>query len=763
MLFTPEIVVGQVPGLYPGPIRVVRPQPNPNLKIKVIRSNAPAANEIFIEAVTQEVDGSMRYLRGAARIETTEVMLKADEVDFDEETGDAEARGNVKFIHFTNNEELQADRVEYNVKKETGKFYNVKGLSPAKIQSRPGVLTSANPFVFEGKWAERLQDRYILHEGFITSCKLPKPWWRLYGNTFDIIPEERAIAHKAIFRISRLPLFYTPYFYKSLEKMPRKSGFLLPVVGNSSRYGQVVNTGYFWAINRNYDLTYRNQLFTARGFAHHVDFRGIPNDKSAFNFILFGVNDRGLDLGNGQRLKQGGLQMGFTGRTLLGDGFEARANINYLSSYTFRQAFTQSFNEAVFSEVHSIAYITKHWSSFSFNGVFSNNEIFLSTNANDQITIRKLPSIEFASRDRQILDNFPLWVSFDSSVALMRRTQPLFQTRQFVDRLDAAPRIMTALHLWGFNLIPAFSARETQYGSSFNNGTINGANILRSSREVSVELIPPALERIYNAPSWLGDSKKGDRLKHVIEPRASYLYISGVNDFNKLIRFDDTELTANTSEVELSITNRIFLKRNDAVTEIFSWQVMQRRFFDPTFGGVVTNDNRNVLLSTIGMSAYAFVAGPRSYSPVVSVLRVNPNGHFGAEWRTDYDPMYHRITNSSLSADVRVSDYYFSMGDNQVNTLPNLTPAANQIIARGGFGNENRRGWNAGFSVVYDYRKQIMQYETTQVSYNSDCCGLSVQFRRFNFGTRNENQYRVAFSIANIGTFGTLKKNERLF
>ena len=44
-----------------------------------------------------------------------------------------------------------------------------------------------------------------------------------------------------------------------------------------------------------------------------------------------------------------------------------------------------------------------------------------------------------------------------------------------------------------------------------------------------------------------------------------------------------------------------------------------------------------------------------------------------------------------------------------------------------------------------------------------DCCGLSVQYRRFSFGTRNENQFRVAFAIANIGSFGTLKRQERIF
>jgi len=56
-----------------------------------------------------------------------------------------------------------------------------------------------------------------------------------------------------------------------------------------------------------------------------------------------------------------------------------------------------------------------------------------------------------------------------------------------------------------------------------------------------------------------------------------------------------------------------------------------------------------------------------------------------------------------------------------------------------------------------------MQFATTQVNYNTDCCGFSVQYRRFSFGTRNENQFQVAFSVANLGSFGTLKKQERMF
>jgi LPS-assembly protein len=92
-----------------------------------------------------------------------------------------------------------------------------------------------------------------------------------------------------------------------------------------------------------------------------------------------------------------------------------------------------------------------------------------------------------------------------------------------------------------------------------------------------------------------------------------------------------------------------------------------------------------------------------------------------------------------------------------------VSPPANQFMGLLGWGRQDLRGWSAGFQAVYDFRTSVMQFATTQVSYNSDCCGLSVQYRRFGFGTRNENQFRVAFAVSNIGSFGTLRRQERIF
>jgi len=689
------------------------------------------------------------------------MLISADEIDFNEDTHIAVARGHLHFEHYLNGDKIEADHGEYNLQTQDGKFYQAKGTSPAKVMTQPNLLLTTNPFYFEGKWAERHQDRYIVHDGFITDCKIPKPWWILHAPLFDIIPEDRAIAHHALFELKGLPMFYFPFFYRPLGQNPRKSGFLTPNAGNSSVRGFMLGAGYYWAINRSYDAMYRVQYFTQRGFAHTVDFRGKPDQKSDFDFTLYGVNDRGLQTGNRPPVKEGGYEFTINAKTELPGGFTGKLNFNYQSSYLFRQSFTETFNEAIFSEVHSIGFLQKHWSDYVFTTAFQRQEVFESTTPNDRIAIQKLPSVEFSGKDHQIVHgSVPIWFSFDSSTALLRRQEPTFQTGNGVDREIIAPRVMTAFNFKGFSLVPSMTLQARHYGDSITpEHTLSALNIFRKSGEVNVDFTTPTLERVFPAPKWLGS-----KLKHVIEPRASYQYVTGMQQFNQILRFDENDLLSNTNQLEVSLTNRLYVKdKNGNVSELLSWQVLQRRYFDPTFGGAVIPGQRNVFLATEEITAYAFIAGPRNYSPIVSSLRIYPLHHFGVDWRTDYDPLLRRFSSNSVVTDYQRGSFFTGVGYRELKSDPAIEPYASQIQMRLGYGNEYRKGWNGAVSSYYDLRKGQLDYATTQFSYNTDCCGFSIQYARFAIGIRNENQFRVSLAIANIGSFGTLKKQERIF
>lgn len=765
----------------------------PNLRLNPPRANVPAPGEWRITAEKQESEGKVYHLHGNAEVEGNTMLFRADDMDYNEETGDLHASGNVYFHSFQKNEQVWADRVEYNTDSEAGKFYKVHGQTYPHIDARPGILTTNNPFYFEGEWAERREEKYIVHNGFMTNCKIPRPWWTLNGPKFDIIPGERAIAYRAVFHIRGLPLFFAPFFYKSLEKEPRKSGFLIPNVGNSSQRGEMVGLGYFWAINRSFDLTYRTQYFTTRGITNHFDFRGKPRPGTDYDAIIYGVEDRGIEQG-GVLQKYGGVSVSIAGKSDLGDGWTARGAVNYITSFRFRQNWSESFNEAIGSEVQSVGFLNKNWSNYTLNIIGARLENFQSSEIQtinpitlatsyetNAVTIRKLPEVDLDGREKQIWEKVPLWFSFDSSAGLLYREEPLFtstgtlverfQTSQGMNRLDFAPHVMTTLHWGAFSLVPRFGFEETFYGegqaldpaASLALGSpayqVVSTSLLRSSRDFSLDVIFPPLERVFNKKTIFGD-----KLKHVIEPRATYQYVTGVgDDFTRFLRFDETDLVTNTNEVELSLANRIFAKRGDSVLEIFSWEVWQKRFFDPTFGGALVDGQRNVILSSAELTPYAFLAGPLSSSPVVSVMRISPINGFSIDWRADYSHTLNRFVDSTLSVDWRWKKYFVSVGDNLVHTDPVLTAPANQFRFHAGFGDANHRGWSAGIDGVYDYHQRQLEYTTTQVTYNTDCCGLSVQYRRFAFGTRNENQFRVAFAVSNIGTFGTLRKQDRIF
>ncbi|MGH9672171.1 MAG: LPS-assembly protein LptD, partial [Bryobacteraceae bacterium] len=263
-------------------------------------------NEMVINAQHKDIAGNEYKLRGTASVETSDTLLAADEIDYNDETKQAQARGNVRLTNLAGGEKLECERADYNLAKKTGVCHMARGSSPARLDPRPGLLTTDNPFIFQGERAERNGDRYTVYNGFITSCRLPAPWWVLRGPVFEVIPGERAIARNTAFRLKGVPLFYTPYFYKSLAEEPRKSGFLTPNIGNSSRRGKMLGAGYFWAINRSYDVTYKPQYFSQRGFAHNLDMRGKPRQGAEFNALFYAVNDKGALQPDGSRIKQGG-------------------------------------------------------------------------------------------------------------------------------------------------------------------------------------------------------------------------------------------------------------------------------------------------------------------------------------------------------------------------------------------------------------------------------------------------------------------------
>ena len=789
------------------------------------------ADSATICADSQEKIGNTYKLRGNAEIHYRTYVLQADELTYNSDTGEVTASGHFRIDGGPNNDHIRASHGTYNVTAETGRFYDVTATTGLQFTSSRMILTSTAPFAFTGKVVEKTSsDHYVVYDGSITTCELPHPKWKFQAHKVVVDVGGNASIYHSNFLLHGFPIFYFPYATHPVVREARHSGFLIPTAGRSSTKGNVVGDSFYWAINRSMDGTIGGEYFSKRGSSQRGEFRARPSDTSYVDLNYFGVVDRGIEIGTStgpQLLKEGGQEVRLTADGNF-YGFRAVSNVDYLSSFLFRLAFNEVYTQAINSEVKSQLFLSKAYKGFSFGGMVERYQNFFQTAdqngvlsnppAFDSIRILHTPSVDVSSVERPF-GRWPLFWSLDGSVAGLSRSEPGFQTSNVLGRFDLSPEISLPLQWKGWVLRPALTLHETFYSERYVNGVVNDNATNREAVEAAVEVRPPALEKIFDREVL------GRKWKHVIEPRVVYRYVTGVNNFADFLHFDERDILSNTHEVQYGFVTRLYAKHDPPsvqgcetpmtglavgaaapeqtvpwerpstlqsqpcvvapdVKEVLTWEIAQKYFLDPTFGGAIVTGQRNVLATTEDLTGIAFITQPRHLSPLVSRLRIATGSHTDTEWDMDYDFQLNRINASTLLLNYNAGPFTLGGGDAflqipQTNTTQvglsggkcspttgssQITCKFNQFRVALGYGGLTRRGFSAAGSFGFDAETRQLQFATGQTTYNWDCCGITLEYRRYAIANvRNENLFRFTFSLANIVSFGNLRRQERLY
>jgi LPS-assembly protein len=744
-----------------------------------------------LEAKTQTRKGDVTTADGDVDIHYGDTRLRADHVEYNGATNETVATGHVILDY--NNEHLEADEAHYNVSTSHGLFHNVRGTVKVERQPNPAVLVTQNPLYFEAREVERFPgDVYLVHRAWITICDPSRPKWQFYAPHARIRLNKTAALINANFRLFRVPLVWLPYATVPAGSKIRETGFLMPDIGQTSLKGFILGDAFYFAPNPWMDATLGAQFMSRRGVLERGSFRAKPFENTSIQYTYLGVEDRGLLNPDGTRSPQGGEQQRLEIQSLLPHGWRFVTDYNQLSSLTFRLAFADTFGEAVNSEVRSAIFLSNNFNGFSLNFATLDDKSFLTLPVvatstapaipATSVALRNAPEVRFGSVEQAPWSKAPVYFSFDAFAGVVNRDDSTIQTPDFVDRYEFAPRVTVPVHFgpWlGVTTSAAF--RTTRYGDSLDaTGAVTPNAIVRNTGEFTVDLRPPVLERFFDRTSLKKD-KSRRRYKHTIEPSITYHYVTGVNNFADFIRFDSDATLTDTNEIEYGFTQRLFRKEDDdQPVELVSWSIFQKHYFDPTFGGAIVNGQRNVFEAFDSISPFAFAFGPRNWSPIVSDIKITPGGPYDLEQILQYDTQIQRLV--TIGTLLKLKPYreffatlaYFRLNDNPVlSELPLQPPPvlplfqqplSNQIRALIGYGSETRKGLNFTTGVGYDFTNKTLQNQIVQVSYNGGCCGLAVEYRRINLGeVRTENQFRIAFMIANIGTFGNLRHQEKIF
>jgi LPS-assembly protein len=757
---------------------------------------SPTQSSVRLEAEQQRKEGDVYFADGKVEIQYRNLRFRADHVQYNTRTYQATATGHIQFD--VDMEHLTADSADFNVQSGTGDFRKVRGEVVVQHQPNANLLISPNPLVFDAEEVKRIDSRtYEIDHAWLTVCTPDRPVWKFYSGRATLHVDQTVAMVNADFRLFRIPLLYTPYASLPAGRKLRKSGFLIPEFADTSVKGIVIGDGYYWAPKDWADMTFGVAYLSRRGWQQNEEFRAKPWENVSVSAKYFGVIDRGLPApvlnaqgnpvlnGAGQPLtvleSQGGHSDQFNVDAQLRHGWRAVADVNQLSSLIFQLAFAPTFGEAVNSEVRNAAFLTNNFRGFSVNFAATSYKNFVNAQPQVSADVRRAPEARFSSVDQAPWRNVPVYFGFDASTGAVHRddenlvTDPItgeeavqsgVVTPAFVSRSELAPRVTVPLR-WGpwLGVTTSFTSRTTFYSSQLVGGTVVSDPLRRTTGEVNIDLRPPTFERVWQTSSG--------KWKHTIDPQIEYNYVQGVDQFNRFILFDEGETLTNTNDFVYSVTQRLFHRSGDGqAANLVTWKIAQAYYFDPTFGGALVPGARNVFQALEAITPFAFADQARRFSPINSDLIITPGGIYDAEIRLDYDTVRRRITTAETLLKIHPTEHFnftvaqFSIDNSPVAPSNNsvLQPSANQIRAQAGYGDSNRRGWNAQAGFGYDVKQGLLQNQFVEVSYNGSCCGLSVEYRRLSLGEiRTENQFRVSLNIANIGTFGNLRREEKLF
>ncbi|HUN60931.1 MAG TPA: hypothetical protein VMU53_03025 [Candidatus Sulfotelmatobacter sp.] len=680
------------------------------------------------------------------------MRLQADHVEYNTDTSQAVARGHV--IYDYENVHLEADDAQLNVATNKGTFQNVRATIHLDRRPNPMVLLTENPLYFEAKQIDRIsEDVYVVHHGWFTVCEPQKPFWQFYAPGATVTLGKSVALVNSDFRMLRIPLVWLPYATAPAGEHVRQSGFMLPIAGNSNTKGFTIGDAFYWAPEPWVDATAGFEYFGKRGPSERGILRARPFEGTSIEYRYYGVDDRE---------GQGGYTQQLEIQSLWNHGWRFVTDLNQLSSLTFQLAFAGTYTEAIDSEIRSAVFLTNNFRGFSFNVDGLNDKSYLQVSPAESVVLRSAPEASFSSVEQAPWQNLPVYFSFTSFAGAVNRTDQFIDTPNFVGRAEFAPKVTVPVHFGDWlGVTTSATFRTTFYGDSLNTaGSVSGQSITRNTGEFQVDLSPPTLERFFDRPLTR------HRYKHTITPLITYSYVTGVNDFERFIRFDSDATLTDTNQIEYGLVQHLYVKDGDnQPVDFLSWRVVQDHYFDPTFGGALVPGQRNVFQALDSITPFAFAATPRNWSPIVSDVLLTPGGKYDAESIIEYDPQLDKVTTIGTLLKVKpYSEFYATVADFRLQGNPVVQPPSHQIRGVIGYGNQVRKGWNVAAGVSYDILSNTLLNQYVQVSYNGGCCGLSVEYGRFNLATvRSENQFRVGLMLANIGTFGNLRKQERIF
>ncbi|MCX6571775.1 MAG: LPS assembly protein LptD [Candidatus Aminicenantes bacterium] len=676
--------------------------------------------EVRILARNQEKTKDRVFASGDVEVRYGEFLLFADRVEYNVETKDVLAEGNV--VAQSGGEVMRAERALFNLETGRGTVEKVSGIIP------PSLL-------FEAETLERRRaDLYSLKKARVTACTQPNPRWSFGLSKANLKKDDYLEMWDAVIRVKNVPVFYLPYLRYPLKE--RATGFLLPRFGFSGPKGLAVSQSFYWAIAPNMDATVGADFYLSRGTGAGLEYRyvfpgGTKGDLNLYYFI-YKRDAQGDKPGNSSIVRLNHTQA-------LPLGFSLVANIDYQTSYSFLREFDNNFQRALVYNRTSQVYLSRSWRRFNLSARASSFETYFSQLGDSNVST-SLPQINFNVFKTKLFS--PLYFSLSTSFNKWQygwKSQYEAGTERRSTRFAVSPTLSLP-----FSSIPWLTANASvtanlvYYGQSFDPGTggIVDEPLFTRNLVAGLEVVGPVFYRIFYGRDGAA------RLKNIVEPYVNYSYDSPVSQADRVVTsygFFRYHL------MSYGVTSRFLFKAGDRVVEVFSLGLGQTFYFSPGDGP----------LSLFPVDGKA----PR-FSEITGTLRFYPQAKFSLDASAAYNPYYRNLSSLRLSATAgsKAGGDFLTLSwfSSRNSWVTGIDPALIALYNRdqvGGFGGLRLPGLSLDVQLEADYniKERRLLYTGAQLTYHYQCIDVLVDVRVFYFRDRPDTQVRFSLGLGTIG------------
>ncbi|HEV7631600.1 MAG TPA: LPS assembly protein LptD [Steroidobacteraceae bacterium] len=506
------------------------------------RSSTAATEDIKVTSDTARysVEGNAN-VSGKVVVRQGDRTITADEVHIDGTDRSVNVKGNVEY-----------EDPELKVRGESGDYAGgaaqFEGVQ-FELPQQPARGT-ADQF--------SLDPQGIIRLGKVTytTCPRGSTDWQIKAANIKLDTKaQNGIARDAKLEFKGVPILYLPWISFPVGSA-RKSGFLFPSLGSSSRGGLQLSAPYYVNLAPNYDLTLQPTIYSRRGFDYQGDFRYLSESSHGALDANFLPDDRVADRSRSR--------VRWRDVTELPMDWRVRVDAENVSDAAYFEDFAQGADGtsiAFLPRLLQLSYRDDRWNAGALLRNYQTIDVGLAPLDRPYTELPRLYASGTWTRQRGL----PLEYGFDSEVAGFRRNIG-------VDgwRAEVAPHAELNIEGPGYFLRPGLTWNSTVYKLD---DTLAG-QASSPSRNLPIASIDAGL--LFERAAGSNGSRRV-----TLEPRLMYLYVpyraqdqlpvfdTGVPDLNwvelfRTNRYVGSDRIGDANQISAGLTTRLFASSSGA-------------------------------------------------------------------------------------------------------------------------------------------------------------------------------------------------------